>query len=108
MINCFKLILHKRWNDQTWEQCTSEQKNTYGRTHLLAWIPPGKDTFKSSGDTTPVVHAVVDALTKRSPNSRYIVDGTYRAFYDEYAVIQFNVLKNRTNITFYNAYTIEE
>ena len=72
--------------DEMWAEASDETKEVYSREHLDKII---RDTDAAAAGTyptlTPVIDAIVDALTSGDPEYRYIDAGSNRLL-DKYCV----------------------
>lgn len=72
--------------DEMWTEASDEMKEVYTREQLDKVL---RDTDALASSTyptlTPVIDAIVDALTSGDPEHRYIIDGS-NSLFDKYCV----------------------
>ena len=70
-----------------WENGTLEMQQTYGKPYLNTLLEGQTSSLKTSAKTIdPVTDALVDALRRSRPNTRYIVGGSSSKLFDKSAV----------------------
>ena len=64
-----------------WANGTLEMQQTYGKAYLNSLLDGQSDAMKTSAKTCdPVTDALVEALRRSRPGTRYIVDGSCKLF----------------------------
>ena len=64
-----------------WENGSLEMQHTYGKAYLNSLLEGQSDAMKTSAKTCdPVIAALVEALRRSRPSTRYIVDGSCKLF----------------------------
>ncbi|XP_072033045.1 D-beta-hydroxybutyrate dehydrogenase, mitochondrial-like [Amphiura filiformis] len=75
----------KGYPDQLWQAMDETCRADYGRDYIDAWQEDFKAEITSCDvDASPVVDAMVDAVTSRHPKHRYLVGDLLRTYLDAY------------------------
>ncbi|XP_072033860.1 D-beta-hydroxybutyrate dehydrogenase, mitochondrial-like [Amphiura filiformis] len=83
---CTAIVKHlDGYPDQLWQAMDETCRNDYGRDYLDAWQQYYKEAMIACyPDPSPVVDAMVDAVTSRNPKHRYLVGALWTTYFEAY------------------------